>query len=658
MKLDHSRDGSFLNGLRATVLTAVRRLRLSDVISATIIAATAIGLAASAEMRRPLTLDEFSTIERYTWAGVQPTGELRELRRIADFHQLEAPGLRHLAIGVYCAAGRWPEPGNHILNSLITNFALAFSRSEAAVRFAALSGAVVFAVLLHIFVSRHLGWSAAAPALIACVLWLPYMTQYATTARGYSWMLALQVLLLLSLHQLARQPASVFWGAVCGGAAILGFMNTVNLMVDWVFPVYAVLLLFPALHAAISARGTPTGVRDTWRRNILVQVLCIAAVGGVFVIDRLPYLYSSQLQYGLPTTTLDALWGNMNRITREWFGSGAGWILGMVGITGVVAFCARSKQRLLASICIATFVTSSVHFFIARTLPPARTAGFLLVLPIVGLAFVLQASFERAQSRAVRTVVASLCALAVASLIVGGVNRMSRSRAERSALLSDMRAFSSPGAVTYPFIPNDATILVKYAPAEWLDDVSRLPQDSPIEMCVFTDPGAYKGGIRLRGLRGTTSMRHAARAGFTSNLEETLQERVWYPASWEADRPGIRAQGHRLVRLVGRTESLAGAAANVPDRALVFWYPDPEKIGLGASDLLLHVDEHRLKYMLRSKGFQAKLDWFSRLELITLVGETRDECERILRVVETGTKQFGGDVVVFRPSTVRVQPDQ
>ena len=78
-----------------------RRLGIPEAVSLLVIVTTAIFWLASPEMRRPLELDELSTVERYTWAGVEPNGELRKIHRVADFHQLPTPGWRHVAIGVY-----------------------------------------------------------------------------------------------------------------------------------------------------------------------------------------------------------------------------------------------------------------------------------------------------------------------------------------------------------------------------------------------------------------------------------------------------------------------------------------------------------------------------------------------------------------------------
>jgi hypothetical protein len=104
----------------------------------------------SPDLRRPFEVDELLTIRYYTWAGVGPSGELRRLEHIFDFYSLPTPTAGQLAMGLHCSAGRWPEPNNHIVNSLLVDAALALGpRDERSARAPALLGGLVFAGALY-----------------------------------------------------------------------------------------------------------------------------------------------------------------------------------------------------------------------------------------------------------------------------------------------------------------------------------------------------------------------------------------------------------------------------------------------------------------------------------------------------------------------------
>ncbi len=160
-------------------------------------------------MRRPLVTDEIQTVINHTWAGIRPSGEQMELNRVSDFYGLPSPTPRQLLMGVYCAAGRWIEPNNHIINSLLTNFSLGFKRDELTTRLPALLGGLTFAIAFFWLCASVLKWSWAAPLVALWAWYCPYVLIYSQTARGYSWMLAIQVLMIIQAYRFTRRPTSI-----------------------------------------------------------------------------------------------------------------------------------------------------------------------------------------------------------------------------------------------------------------------------------------------------------------------------------------------------------------------------------------------------------------------------------------------------------------
>jgi hypothetical protein len=158
-------------------------------------------------MGRPLEYDECLTIWNHNWVGVHPTGERNPTGRIETLYALPRPGLRQVIIESYCAIGRWIEPNNHINNSMLVNVALVIGPpSESTARWHALFGALLFCMSLYCL-ARLILRLGFAPLSVALLGWfLPYVDHVGQTARGYTWMLALQTLGIISAYWLNSRP--------------------------------------------------------------------------------------------------------------------------------------------------------------------------------------------------------------------------------------------------------------------------------------------------------------------------------------------------------------------------------------------------------------------------------------------------------------------
>ncbi len=66
--------------------------------------------------------------------------------------------------------------------------------------------------------------------------------------------------------------------------------------VDWVLPAY---LLFIAVPGLFGPRDSAVDAA-VQRKNLVIQLLVVGLVAATFFMDRLPYLFSSMRQYGVP----------------------------------------------------------------------------------------------------------------------------------------------------------------------------------------------------------------------------------------------------------------------------------------------------------------------------------------------------------------------
>ncbi|HEX5271081.1 MAG TPA: hypothetical protein VFW33_11360, partial [Gemmataceae bacterium] len=314
-----------------------------------VVLASAAYRAGQPDLVRPLNEDELITLRYYTWAGVRPDGEPRELRRREDVERLGRPGMRELALGAYCSFGRWAEPNNHVVNSGLINLTLTSCHPfEAAVRIPALVGAVLLALLAGAICYWVFPARSAVPLVAACAFWHPYVLRYSQEARGYSWMLALQLLLVACFVRLLRSPTSLLWGFLTATVAALSFMNVLTMSLYWVFPAYLVML-------AVAVWGWLRGTGEcALRVNLAVQIAAVGAVGLVFLLDRLPFVVSSTQQYGLTFQGAGEYAARL-RETADYLFPSAGWkLFAVAGLAGLILSWRHPWGRLL----LATFAVS------------------------------------------------------------------------------------------------------------------------------------------------------------------------------------------------------------------------------------------------------------------------------------------------------------
>lgn len=549
----------------------------------------------SPDLDRPFEVDELLTVRYYTWAGVRPTGDERELHHIADFYRLGPPGARHLAMGGYCGLGRWPEPNNHVVNSLLVNGSLAVGRrDERWARVPALLGAVAFAAALYYLLAAVLGWRRSAPLAVVWAWFAPYVVEYSQTARGYTWMLALQVILIAVAYALARRPGSLALGALGALTAVLCLMNVVSMAVDWLLPFYAALLLVRP--APPGGDGPPAG----WRKPVAAQALAVAGMGAIFFVSHLPSLYSSARQYGLEFHSAGEFAAVAYHVFDGLFPDVAARGLAGVGAVGLVALVADRRHRFLATLVVLVLAVNLAHVLAAGRFPYPRAAGHFLPLALLGAAYLVErvtGVFERPVFRAVVFGVAAAVTVAAA---VPSWGRSLHNEELAECLAAARRAEPLAGHQTYVPVRAPTDYLAgMYAPEAWRR-VDVVKPGMRLAVVLFD---RADGGCRLRRLSGPTGpLLPDGPAG----------------ASW------------------------------------VFWYPDFAALGVDAREPAEFVRRSGLDVLPQYARSQVKMDVYGHLQCFLFFADDAGEHGRVVGAVRSGLDRFGGRAVVFAPERVEV----
>jgi hypothetical protein len=588
----------------------------------------------SPAMHRPLGYDELLTLEYYTWAGVQPSGEPQHLRRIGDLHRLGPPTGRQLAVGIYRSLGTWKEPNNHVAHSFLLDAALVLDRSNPAIiRLPALLGSIFFAIIVYWFCGPVQGWTSTAPLAAIWAFCSPYTLSWSQAARGYSLSLALQGLLLLALFRLARRPGSILWGALAVGIAVVTFANIVSLALDWILPVYLAAWLIPPDVVTRDPR-VQVGV-GLWRKTLLIQVLCIGVVGFVFLIDRLPYVYSSTDQYGLPLDRSQILTNGLVEIIQGVFPNLAWKVFAVLGIAGIVALVVSRRDRTLGAIAVATFVVSLAHFELARRIPYPRACGFYLPSIILGAAYLVERVVRIAAPGVLRLCLWAGLAVATGIMVGAWPGEVPRAELDVASLDAVTWGANPGGSDSYIVLPPDADYLLsKYLNNCW-HDTRELPRRGSLNLSLLARRHEGWGVEMIRGNEGRHTWRELP--GFLDQGNPTGPYRLW----------SMRAEAYPL----GEGES---SEPRIP--AFIVWRPDPSRLGLDARDVTDLVGSSGVPYIVRSERIFTKLDFNSRLHSLEFIACSRAEWIEIKELVTRGLRRFGGSALILEPASRAIPP--
>lgn len=585
----------------------------------------------NAEFDRPFDEDEWLTVSLYTWVETQTSGESQQLNHIDDYYSLPPPTARQLALGAYFAAGRWPEPNNHIVNSLLVNATQVVSRSERWARLPALLGAMVFAGSLFWLCGPVLGWRYAAPLVLVVAWFWPYTVYYSQAARGYSWSLALQALWLIAAHYCARRPGSLRLNATCVGLAILTFMNVVSLALDWLFPAYLVLLFVrpvdgqcdPSNDGVGMGRGSPAAHSDTsvWRKLVLAQWLSVVAVGLTFLAAHLPAVLSSAHQYGEPFSSFGDFARSLSGIQEFLFPGPGGIVLALCGMIGTVLMIASRDRPFLGWLCVAVVAVSMIHFVATKRLPYARTLGYLLPMALLGFGYLVEQGLQRLPAGWMRLGGWLTLAAVAIGLAWPGARSISGDPAY-DRFLTRLGEDPTPQAQwTIRFWVNKMDVAGDvYRPRDW-DSPLRWTPGHPAQICFM-----------LHAQQGDENTINTFRRG---RIE------AWTPSIGQLE---VAEGPYRLVRLVGVTRALREGPAG---RAVVLWYPDPEKLGIDSREEIGLADASGLHYLRLVTRHRVKLEVFGRLHAIAFIINSVSEYDTCIRCIEESIQRYGGSAVVF-----------
>jgi hypothetical protein len=562
----------------------------------------------SPDLGRPFEVDELLTVQYYTWVGVQPSGEARSLNHVEDYYALGPPGAKELGMGLYCSVGRWPEPNNHVLNSLLINVSIAVgSRDERSARLPALLGAVIFAGALYFLCNSCLGWRAAAPLAALWAWFTPYVVDYSQTARGYSWMLALQVLLLLLAYRAARTGGSVALGAAGVALAVLSLMNVVSMSVDWLVPYFLALFFFrPSPQAAPEA--PPNRGDSAWRTYVMVQGLCAAGMGSIFFLNHLPSLYSSAQQYGLKFHSAGEFFQLAYQIFDELFPGFWDKAFAALGVTGLITLVAKRPDRFLAALVVLLLVVNLLHVVLTRTFPYARAAGYLVPFVLIGAVYLAQLAIQTFESNVSKGLMVGAIVVSTLPAIISSEEKSLEDPALSQCLKLAERVKVPPDCHCYLLRTGTDYLLSMYCPRDW----RRVDIVSP--------------GMKLEVI--------------FVDKKQSLVEAL----------PGLgREWLYGLKCYSGATQPLGDGTA-VPSNAWVIWYPEFTRLGLNAKDQNAYVSGSGYRALPQYARYQVKFAVYSYLECYLFIPRREAESREIAEVVREGLRRFGGRAVVFVPS--------
>src|SRR5262249_46740417 len=152
----------------------------------------------------------------------------------------------------------------------------------------------------------------------------------------------------------------VAWGAICGIVAILSFWNMINLIVDWLAPVYVALWLWPPCQRGTAdtvLTGRNTVDHRAYRLNLVVQFLVLGFFVALFFIQFLPYIIISLQEFGIPAHGLVFFPRSMD-VLRYLFPNPIWGIVALAGVVGWYFMWRNPGTRHLGAVCILSVVVS------------------------------------------------------------------------------------------------------------------------------------------------------------------------------------------------------------------------------------------------------------------------------------------------------------
>jgi hypothetical protein len=602
-------------------------LAVAAIAIATVMVSASIRMYGS-DFYRGIRDDELITVQNYTWAGVKSDGTRRRLERFSDIRQLGTPTASQFIIGLYASLGRWPEPNNHVVHSLLLNGTLPlFKCKEIGLRLPALLAAMGFSLAVAV-VCWRCGWHATAALAATMAFWNPYVVLYSQEARGYTCMLFLVTAFLIGCHAVMKNPSSILIGSALVLLSVCIFENTVNMAFDWVAPCYLLMVIFPGLFDSSPVATSQKAIR---RKALVVHVLCIGLAGFIFLVDRLPYVYSSSQQYGFPFHTWREFFDLLANHLGYLFSSPSLIIFAMVGAIGMgLAWRERPARGFVALSGFAVLVTI-LHFGACKRFAYERNVGFWILPVLLGCACLGERLIRLPRAKWQRVAVGAAVHVGALAFLLPGLC-MSVTDTRYEAARARIRELPDHGNVR-------ALALLGFgvAPAIYLD----FPRNWSDELTVPLKPGS---AVDLVLIEKQTQIPLWGRHTRSSD-DKAMPD---WPNAERVVSDGL----YSIIRLPCRVEARHD---QTPTRATLLWYPSFEQVAVSPDKVLAFLNDSALSCHEVYSRYQAKLEVFGRLECVVAAGANAEETRRISTTFAEAVRRFGGQVVLLLPRDEREQ---
>lgn len=567
----------------------------------------------SGYFERHIEIDEFFTLQDYTWAGVLSDGSRNELRRYGDIEELGFPSIRQMGMGVYCSIGRWHEPNNHVGHTFLVNVCLAlFDDPVVATRVPALVAAVLFAMCM-IWLCNRCGWPHAAPLAGVLALVHPYVYRYSQESRGYALVMLLATLMLVLWTYFKNRSHSARWSIALILVSIVLFQTVVSMSIDWVLPIYATVFLLPNLALYGVCRSDPRKIR----KAVGLQLFAIVSFGLFVVADRLPYLYSSAIQYGIPTPSLESFLSQAWKSLDFLFYDTPQLVFAGLGFAGCILCLSQgpTRGRATMALCCAALTASMVHFIAAQRWPYTRVLGYCLIPCCLGYACLLETLIGRFYAFRHSLIVGTF---ACTMLLFPWPLPLQTPQPNGFETMAEAVGESRfPNRRTYYALGTGLITEHLLFPADW----SQIGADAPAEAgadCVLHFV-SFKN----------------SRFPFDRNLE------AWPEAVVEHE---LR---YRSLRLLGRLETLERLSDQ--DQAILIYYPDPQQVAVAWNKFKEFFESNAENPFFITRRYQVKLDVYGRLDCVLVSGSSSEQVQRLRESLQTAENRFGGSSVALIP---------
>jgi hypothetical protein len=402
-------------------------------------------------------------------------------------------------------------------------------------------------------------------------------------------------------------------------AAMASLANIVTSAVLWIAPAYAAVLM-------VKPDVVDSDRRD-WRRNLTIQMLAVGAVGFIFLVDRLPAVFSSTQQYGTGVSSLRESLAGLINFLRFLFPVPIWSAVAAIGAVGLAAMSWQSGLRWLAAIGLAVVAVDGAYLLQVARLPYPRVMFHLIPVVLLGVGYAITRLSDRAGAGSVWPgAVATLVALMVVRLaqpVHAAYDDQMRSLVQRT-----LSSYAPNDPPTYPVIgPGvDAPALGHQLPEKWLDTDMRIPDGVPLQLAVF--------------VRQTDDWKMEV-------LSRPGAPHRWYPATWApADAKASSDIGYRLMLVRGDTYAWPVRSSTVP-RRVVFWYPDADRLNASPSTATAIIAASNLRYFEIQKRRTIKVNLYGTLFAVAVITESPQEVASADEAIGAAIAKFGGTAVAF-----------